>query len=145
MTSVFPCTRKKNHPDDTHDALYVRGWTYVLVWTEALKRADKANALNGPGVKAALEQLKDFDLLLAARSAPEIREGHLGNVAVDLKPALEKASQRWSFRIDERHDLRHRLSSSLEHDPAAAAIKLVEQGWAGALELAHAGYPHPRW
>ncbi|MFL5292314.1 MAG: ABC transporter substrate-binding protein [Myxococcales bacterium] len=53
---------KKNHPDDTHDALYVRGWSYVLVWTEALKRADKANALNGPGVKAALEQLKDFDL-----------------------------------------------------------------------------------
>ena len=53
---------KKNHPDDTHDALYVRGWTYVLVWTEALKRADQANALNGPGVKAALEQLHDFDL-----------------------------------------------------------------------------------
>ena len=53
---------KKNHPSDTHDALYVRGWTYVLVWTEALKRADKANALNGPGVKAALEELHDFDL-----------------------------------------------------------------------------------
>jgi branched-chain amino acid transport system substrate-binding protein len=53
---------KKNHPDDAHDAIYVRGWTYVLVWGEALKRADKANALNGPGVKAAMETLKDYDL-----------------------------------------------------------------------------------
>jgi branched-chain amino acid transport system substrate-binding protein len=53
---------QKNHPNDTHDTLYVRGWTYVLVWSEALKRADKANALNGEGVKAALETLRNFDL-----------------------------------------------------------------------------------
>jgi branched-chain amino acid transport system substrate-binding protein len=53
---------KANHPDDTHDALYVRGWSYVLVWSEALKRADKAGKLNGEGVRAALESLKDFDL-----------------------------------------------------------------------------------
>jgi branched-chain amino acid transport system substrate-binding protein len=53
---------KKSHPDDAHDALYVRGWTYVLVWTEALKRADAKGALNGPGVKAALESLNNFDL-----------------------------------------------------------------------------------
>ena len=53
---------KQNHPDDTHDAMYVRGWCYVLVWTEALKRADKAGKLTGEGVKAALETFKDFDL-----------------------------------------------------------------------------------
>ncbi len=53
---------KANHPNDTHDLLYVRGWCYVLVWSEALKRADKAGALNGPGVKAALETLKDYDM-----------------------------------------------------------------------------------
>ncbi len=53
---------KKHHPNDTHDALYVRGWTYVLLWTEALRRADKAGQLNGPGIKAATETLKDFDL-----------------------------------------------------------------------------------
>ena len=53
---------QKNHPNDSHDAIYVRGWAYVLVWTEALRRADKAGQLNGPGVKAALETLKDFDL-----------------------------------------------------------------------------------
>lgn len=53
---------KKNHPDDTHDTMYVRGWTYVLTWSEALKRADKKGALTGEGVKAAMETLKDFDL-----------------------------------------------------------------------------------
>src|SRR5437764_9387764 len=53
---------QKNHPNDTHDALYVRGWTYVLVWSEALKRADKAGQLNGPGVKAAMETIQNFDL-----------------------------------------------------------------------------------
>jgi branched-chain amino acid transport system substrate-binding protein len=53
---------QKNHPGETADAIYVRGWCYVLVWSEALKRADKAGQLNGPGVKAALETFKDFDL-----------------------------------------------------------------------------------
>jgi branched-chain amino acid transport system substrate-binding protein len=53
---------KKNHADDTHDAIYVRGWTYVLLWSEALKRADKAGKLDGPGVKAAIETLQNYDL-----------------------------------------------------------------------------------
>jgi len=53
---------KANHPTDTHDALYVRGWASAVVWTEALRRADKAGKLTGEGVKAALETLKDFDL-----------------------------------------------------------------------------------
>jgi branched-chain amino acid transport system substrate-binding protein len=53
---------KKNHPNDTHDTNYVRGWSYVMVWTEGLKRADKAGALTGEGIKTALETLKDFDV-----------------------------------------------------------------------------------
>jgi branched-chain amino acid transport system substrate-binding protein len=53
---------QKNHPNDAHDAMYVRGWSYVLTWSEVLKRADKAGQLNGPGVKAAAETLKNFDL-----------------------------------------------------------------------------------
>jgi branched-chain amino acid transport system substrate-binding protein len=53
---------QKNHPADTHDTNYVRGWSYVMVWSEALKRADKAGKLNGPGIREALESLKDFDL-----------------------------------------------------------------------------------
>jgi branched-chain amino acid transport system substrate-binding protein len=51
-----------NHPNDAHDAIYVRGWAYALVWAEALKRADKAGKLTGEGVRAALESLSDFDL-----------------------------------------------------------------------------------
>jgi len=53
---------KQNHPNDTHDALYVRGWTYVSLWSEALRRADKAGELNGEGVKKATETLLNYDL-----------------------------------------------------------------------------------
>jgi branched-chain amino acid transport system substrate-binding protein len=53
---------KANHPNDTHDAMYVRGWCSVLGWTEALRRADKAGQLNGEGVKAAAETLSNFDM-----------------------------------------------------------------------------------
>jgi branched-chain amino acid transport system substrate-binding protein len=53
---------KANHPTDTHDAMYVRGWASAVVWVEALRRADKAGKLSGEGVKAALEAMKDFDL-----------------------------------------------------------------------------------
>jgi len=53
---------KANHPNDTHDALYVRGWSYVMVWSEVLKRADKAGQLTGEGVKKAAETLKNFDI-----------------------------------------------------------------------------------
>jgi branched-chain amino acid transport system substrate-binding protein len=53
---------KANHPTDTHDAMYVRGWATATVWVEALKRADKAGKLTGEGVRAALETFKDFDL-----------------------------------------------------------------------------------
>jgi branched-chain amino acid transport system substrate-binding protein len=53
---------QKNHPGDTHDTNYVRGWSYVMVWSEALKRADKAGKLTGPGIREALESLKDFDV-----------------------------------------------------------------------------------
>ncbi len=53
---------KKHHPGDRHDNNYVRGWAYVVVWSEALKRADKAGKLSGEGIRAALETMKDFDL-----------------------------------------------------------------------------------
>ncbi len=51
-----------NHPNDTHDAMYVRGWTTAIMWVEALRRADKAGKLTGEGVKAAIETMKDLDL-----------------------------------------------------------------------------------
>jgi branched-chain amino acid transport system substrate-binding protein len=48
----------KNQPQVTH---YIRGYVSMMVLAEALKIADKKRQLNGPGVKAALETLKDFD------------------------------------------------------------------------------------
>jgi branched-chain amino acid transport system substrate-binding protein len=53
---------KKYHPGDTHDAMYVRGWATATVWIEALKRADKAGQLNGPGIRKAAESMTDFDM-----------------------------------------------------------------------------------
>ena len=48
----------KNQPQVTH---YIRGYVSMMVLTEARKIADKKGQLNGPGVKAALESLKNFD------------------------------------------------------------------------------------
>ena len=53
---------KKNSPDAVHTVRYIQGWTAMMVMWEGLKRADKAGQLNGPGLKAALETLKDFDV-----------------------------------------------------------------------------------
>jgi branched-chain amino acid transport system substrate-binding protein len=44
------------------DCIYIRGWASVLVWTEALRRADKAGHLSGEGIKNAFETLDNFDL-----------------------------------------------------------------------------------
>ena len=40
---------------------YVKSWVSVMVMVEGLKRAKKAGKLNGPGLKAALETIKDFN------------------------------------------------------------------------------------
>lgn len=48
----------KNAHQNTH---YIRGWVSMMVLCEALKIADKKGQLNGPGVKAALETIKDYD------------------------------------------------------------------------------------
>ncbi len=48
----------KNQHQNTH---YIRGWVSMMVLCEALKIADKKGQLNGPGVKAALETIKEYD------------------------------------------------------------------------------------
>jgi branched-chain amino acid transport system substrate-binding protein len=53
---------KAKHPNDSHDLMYVRGWSYVVVWSEALRRADKAGQLTSEGVRTALETFRDFDM-----------------------------------------------------------------------------------
>ncbi len=44
-----------------HTLHFVKAWVSMMVMVEGLKRAKKAGQLNGPGLKAALETLKDFD------------------------------------------------------------------------------------
>ena len=46
---------------DKHTLHYVKSWVSMLVMAEAMKRAKKAGKLDGPGLKAALETLKDYD------------------------------------------------------------------------------------
>ncbi len=48
----------KKHPDDSHLVRYTQAWVSMMVMWDALKRAE---TLDGPGVKAALEQVRDFD------------------------------------------------------------------------------------
>jgi len=52
----------KNHPNDSHNLFYVRGWTYALTWSEGLRIADKNKQLTGEGVKNAMETMRNFDL-----------------------------------------------------------------------------------
>ncbi len=52
---------KKSAPDAKYTVRYIQGWTAMMVMWEGLKRADKAGQLNGPGLKAALETLENFD------------------------------------------------------------------------------------
>ncbi|MCB2190436.1 MAG: ABC transporter substrate-binding protein, partial [Deltaproteobacteria bacterium] len=40
---------------------YVKSWVSMMVMVEGLKKAKAAGKLNGPGLKAALETLKDFN------------------------------------------------------------------------------------
>jgi branched-chain amino acid transport system substrate-binding protein len=75
---------KKNHPSDTHDTNYVRGWSYAMVWAEGLRRADKAGKLTGEGIKAAIETLKDFDLGGLAAPVTYTSQDHRSSTAVDL-------------------------------------------------------------
>jgi len=53
---------QKHHPNESANTNYVRGWAYVMVWSEALKRADRAGKLDGEGIRSALESMRDFDL-----------------------------------------------------------------------------------
>ena len=50
---------QKHHPGDTHASPYMRGWLWVIVSVEAMKRA--GDNPTGESLKKALESLKDFD------------------------------------------------------------------------------------
>ena len=50
---------QKHHGGDTHASPYMRGWLWVIVSVEAIKRA--GDNPTGESLKKALESLKDFD------------------------------------------------------------------------------------
>jgi len=50
---------QKHHPNDTHASPYMRGWLWVIMSVEAIKRAGPN--LTGESIKKGLESLKDFD------------------------------------------------------------------------------------
>lgn len=52
---------KKHSPKAERDTVYVRGWSYGLVWAEGIRIADNNKQLNGEGIKNALETFKNFD------------------------------------------------------------------------------------
>ncbi len=61
MKKIVDFNKGKDISSPPRDAIYVRGWASTMVIAEALKRADKAGQLNGPGIKHALETLNNFD------------------------------------------------------------------------------------
>jgi len=96
---------QKNHPADTHDTFYVRGWTYALVWTEALKRADKAGQLTGEGVKAALETFKNFDLGGLTEPVTYTPSDHRPTTTVNIYQIKEgKLTKAKRYDMDRRPD-----------------------------------------
>ena len=50
---------QKHHPNDTHASPYMRGWLWVIMTVEAIKRAGPSPT--GESVKKALETMRDFD------------------------------------------------------------------------------------
>ena len=64
MDDVVAAAKKYNPnvAQETRTIHTVKAWANVRVLVEALTRADKANKLNGDGIRAAFEEFKDFDI-----------------------------------------------------------------------------------
>jgi branched-chain amino acid transport system substrate-binding protein len=64
MEDVVAAAKKYNPnvAQDLRTIHTVKAWANVKVLAEALTRADKAGKLNGDGIRAAFEELKDFDI-----------------------------------------------------------------------------------
>lgn len=64
MDTVVASAKKynPNTPQETRLIHTIKAWANVLVLREAMTRADKAGKLNGEGIRAAFEELRDFDI-----------------------------------------------------------------------------------
>ncbi|MDD4952740.1 MAG: ABC transporter substrate-binding protein, partial [Desulfovibrionaceae bacterium] len=70
-----------NKPQMTH---FTRGFVSMLVMAEGLKMAAAAGDLSGPGIKAALETVRDFDPMGLAPAISYFPDDHRPNMAVFL-------------------------------------------------------------
>jgi branched-chain amino acid transport system substrate-binding protein len=90
----------------------IQAWGDALITWEAMKRADKAGNLTGPGImKVGFESLREYDIGLGA--AP------ITFTTTDHRPATGCLVQEWSgvdFREVERVDLKKRWPDKWEKD-----------------------------
>ncbi len=73
-----------NVPKEQRLIRTVQGWANVMLLREGLARADKAGKLNGEGIKAELDNLKDFDLGLGVPPLTFSPTDHRGTSKVRL-------------------------------------------------------------
>lgn len=74
--------------DLTHN--FIKSWVSVMVMAEGLKRAKKAGELNGPGLKKALETLRDFDTGGLTAPITYTPNDHRPNTALTIFKVNEK-------------------------------------------------------
>ena len=68
-------------PQMTH---YIRGFVSALVMTEAMKRAAAKGKVDGPSIKAAMEEMRDYDPMGLAPKVSFFPDDHRPNMAVNL-------------------------------------------------------------
>ena len=86
----------------------IQGWVKVLLAAEAMRRADKAGKLNGPGIKEGFETLRDYNLtgVASALGRPPITY-----TATDHRPGSSVSSyiiKNGAFELLKTVDLKER-------------------------------------
>jgi branched-chain amino acid transport system substrate-binding protein len=71
----------KGEPQMTH---FIRGFVSMLVMAEGLRTAEAGGELNGPGIKAALEELREYDPMGLCAPISFYPDDHRPNMAVNL-------------------------------------------------------------
>jgi branched-chain amino acid transport system substrate-binding protein len=112
MDIVVACAKKYSpgQPQEKRLIRTVQAWGDAMVLWEAMKRADKAGALNGPGImQKGFETLKDFDIGLGASP--------ITFTPTDHRPTTGCLVQEWKggkFQEVERVDLKKRWPGKWE-------------------------------
>lgn len=79
MRSMLEVTR-----GETRSTHYVRGWVSMMVLCEGIRRANELGDLSGPGIKVALETLRNFDTLGLTSPVTFTPDDHRPSTAVRI-------------------------------------------------------------